>query len=236
MRIRRFGTILTSTAIVAIAAVTGAGAVGQNLSFEEGAPVNAGAFRFVPGGDTTAITGWEVGGHSVDIIRGYWESSHGERNIDLNGTGAGSLSQTFPTSVGEAYLVTFDLSANPEGGPAVKTLNVYATGAGASAYAYDGVAMANTKADMKWVTRTYLFVATADATTLTFESTTFTASGTGNFFGPALDNVRIDEVGTEVCKKGGWMNLTDASGRSFKNQGDCVSYIATDGRNGAAGD
>jgi hypothetical protein len=32
------------------------------------------------------------------------------------------------------------------------------------------------------------------------------------------------------CKKGGW-----ASYGIFKNQGDCVSFVATDGRNGPAG-
>lgn len=29
------------------------------------------------------------------------------------------------------------------------------------------------------------------------------------------------------CKKGGWMNYGDL----FKNQGDCVSFVATDGKN-----
>ena len=33
------------------------------------------------------------------------------------------------------------------------------------------------------------------------------------------------------CKKGGWRDLTDDTGASFKNQGDCVSFVATDGRN-----
>ena len=33
------------------------------------------------------------------------------------------------------------------------------------------------------------------------------------------------------CKKGGWMTLQDASGNSFKNQGDCVSYFANGGKN-----
>jgi len=31
------------------------------------------------------------------------------------------------------------------------------------------------------------------------------------------------------CKKGGWQELTDASGASFKNQGACVSYYARGG-------
>lgn len=29
------------------------------------------------------------------------------------------------------------------------------------------------------------------------------------------------------CKKGGWMNY----GGMFKNQGDCVSFVATNGKN-----
>ena len=37
------------------------------------------------------------------------------------------------------------------------------------------------------------------------------------------------------CKKGGWESLTDAAGTPFKNQGDCVSYVATGGRNPADG-
>jgi hypothetical protein len=27
------------------------------------------------------------------------------------------------------------------------------------------------------------------------------------------------------CKHGGWMNLTDAQGNSFENQGQCVAYV-----------
>jgi hypothetical protein len=37
------------------------------------------------------------------------------------------------------------------------------------------------------------------------------------------------------CKNGGWTHYADASGRPFKNQGDCVSYVATGGKNKAAG-
>ena len=33
------------------------------------------------------------------------------------------------------------------------------------------------------------------------------------------------------CKNGGWQNQVDVSGTPFKNQGDCVSYVATDGHN-----
>jgi len=35
------------------------------------------------------------------------------------------------------------------------------------------------------------------------------------------------------CKDGGWQQLTDATGTPFKNEGDCVSYVSTQGRNTA---
>jgi hypothetical protein len=37
------------------------------------------------------------------------------------------------------------------------------------------------------------------------------------------------------CKKGGWQHATDNQGRPFKNQGDCVSFVATNGKNPGAG-
>ena len=36
---------------------------------------------------------------------------------------------------------------------------------------------------------------------------------------------------TDQCKKGGWENYNGM----FKNQGDCVSFVVTDGRNAPDG-
>ena len=36
------------------------------------------------------------------------------------------------------------------------------------------------------------------------------------------------QVAKDQCKNGGWRNFTTPS---FKNQGDCVSYFATGGKN-----
>ncbi|HYL79962.1 MAG TPA: hypothetical protein VEU07_04065 [Candidatus Acidoferrum sp.] len=36
---------------------------------------------------------------------------------------------------------------------------------------------------------------------------------------------------TDQCKHGGWQGLTDSNGTLFKNQGDCVSFVATGGTN-----
>ncbi len=50
-----------------------------------------------------------------------------------------------------------------------------------------------------------------------------------------VDNVMINDTtytfeSAEGCKGGGWQQFTSAPG-PFKNQGDCVSYFATGGRN-----
>jgi len=37
----------------------------------------------------------------------------------------------------------------------------------------------------------------------------------------------------DQCKHGGWRGLTDTYRTPFKNQGDCVSFVATDGTNAA---
>jgi hypothetical protein len=35
----------------------------------------------------------------------------------------------------------------------------------------------------------------------------------------------------DACKNNGWKTLQDSKGTSFKNQGDCVSFVATNGKN-----
>lgn len=37
----------------------------------------------------------------------------------------------------------------------------------------------------------------------------------------------------DACKRDGWESYTDDEGTPFKNQGDCVSYVATGGSNKA---
>jgi hypothetical protein len=56
------------------------------------------------------------------------------------------------------------------------------------------------------------------------------------FFNAAVDNVRIVSVrllptSKNQCKDGGWRTF----GTAFKNQGDCVSFVATRGRNQPSG-
>jgi choice-of-anchor C domain-containing protein len=205
----------------ALAAFTGL----TNGSFENGTFADNGSgFQQLNAGDTS-IDSWTVGGNSVDWISTYWPAQDPAMSIDLSGADAGSLSQTFETTIGNTYTVSFQLSGNPEGPPTVKTLEVSATGGTVGLYSYD--VSGNDLATMNWRAETYSFLATSASTTLSFVSTT---SGP---YGPALDNVVVTEIvpTKDDCKDGGWESMIDTAGNSFKNQGDCVSFFATKGKN-----
>jgi hypothetical protein len=47
----------------------------------------------------------------------------------------------------------------------------------------------------------------------------------------AIQSVRLLPTTKDQCKKGGWRQF----GTTFKNQGDCVSFVATGGKNEGAG-
>lgn len=72
----------------------------------------------------------------------------------------------------------------------------------------------------------------ADISSITFGP----SSSFGDAF--AIDDVRFNAdvipQTLDDCKHGGWTRF-HIDGATFKNQGDCVSYIATDGRNQPAG-
>jgi hypothetical protein len=61
------------------------------------------------------------------------------------------------------------------------------------------------------------------------------ASGPTGVDFTATASFTLAPTSKDDCKNDGWENLTDRNGTSFKNQGDCVSYVATGGRNLAAG-
>ena len=175
----------------------------------------------------TDLTGWTVDSGSIDWIGSYWRAAEGLRSIDLNGFDSGTISQTLATTIGNTYIVTFDLSGNPVGDPTLKTLTFGASGAATNTYTFDTAVAANTLDAMKWAEHTYSFLATSSSSVLTFTSTIAGA------YGPALDNVIVTEIVPTAadCKDGGWPTMIDVQGNGFKNQGDCVSYFATGGKN-----
>jgi choice-of-anchor C domain-containing protein len=197
-----------------------------NGSFEDsGTYVDSGSGFEQLNAVDTSIDGWTVDAGSVDWIGTYWVAQDGVMSIDMSGLDAGAISQTFATTIGNTYTVSFYLSGNPAGLPTVKTLDVSATGGTVSHYTFDTTA--STLANMAWAAESYSFLATTTSTTLSFVSTT------PGPFGPAIDNVSVTEIvpTKSDCKQDGWQTMIDTAGNQFKNQGDCVSFFATGGKN-----
>jgi choice-of-anchor C domain-containing protein len=163
-----------------------------NGSFEQG-PDMLGLMIVLAGG-STAIDGWTVTREGIDYKGNYWKASDGERSLDLdNSPGFGGIMQTFETTPGVRYLVTFDMSGNPYADfndPPIKWMRVEAAGQSAdfshnaSGYWYD---------DMVWVNHSWWFTAAANttSTTLEFYSLHTLDDGYSEWCGPALDNVSV---------------------------------------------
>jgi choice-of-anchor C domain-containing protein len=211
--------VLTSTVFAFGGAVNG--------NFEDGS-YGGGGFVTLGAGNTS-LTGWTITTGSVDWVDvSYWQPQAGTKSVDLNGEVPGGVSQTLATTIGNTYVVEFFLSGNPEGPPTLKALTVAATGAAPAMFSYDTAISGTTNDEMQWSPRGYSFVATSNATTLAFTSNTIDSP-----FGPAIDTVVVTETmptGAQ-CKNGGWTSMIDRFGNGFKNQGDCVSYYASGGRN-----
>ena len=166
-----------------------------NGSFETGP--NPGVLIFLPSG-SSAITGWEVSRDYIDYIGSYWDASDGERSLDLDdSTGFGGIKQTFSTTPGWIYKVTFDMSGNPYrgfGDPFIKHMGVSAAGQSAH-FDFDttGKSLPN---NMGWLTKEWYFTADGSgSTTLEFYSLHTLSggeySGYSGWTGPALDNVSV---------------------------------------------
>ncbi|MES2129833.1 MAG: FxDxF family PEP-CTERM protein [Pseudomonadota bacterium] len=102
---------------LALVAMLAAGSAQANLivngDFEANkANVVAGDYLMYPGG-SSAITGWTVGGTSVDLVNESYNSIGNTVSVDMLGTpGPGSISQNFAVSAGSWYTLTFDQSRN----------------------------------------------------------------------------------------------------------------------------
>jgi choice-of-anchor C domain-containing protein len=158
----------------------------ENGSFESG-PNPGASLRLNP--NSTAINGWIVTRNAIDYVGTYWQSSNGGRSLDLNGAGAGGIAQTFATTPGESYVVTFDMAGDPVGAPQIKQMRV-TTGPGQSADFSFNVSGRSTN-NMGWQTKTWVFTATSTQTTLEF----YSLNQGGGSSGPALDNVSVVSAG-----------------------------------------
>jgi Protein of unknown function (DUF642)/PEP-CTERM motif len=186
-------SIRHDTALAAMCLLLGASlAQAQNLlvngSFEDGAFVNQGNQTMSPAAGSTVITGWTVVTDSTAWINAGnpfgLAASDGSRFLDLTNYSAGApfagLSQSFATTAGAAYTLSFDLGgSNAWGRPDA----LIASAAGTSASFTTGLASATTP-NNDWYHESMTFTATGATTTLTLQ-------GSVGFNYIGLDNVVV---------------------------------------------
>jgi len=163
----------------------------RNGSFEIGRNPGRNFSTLYPG--STAIDGWTVTRGSINYIAGYWQAADGNRSIDLDGWDAGEIAQTFSTTVGQSYLVTFSLAGNPYAPPLLKEMRVAA--AGHSAY-FSFDITGKSFSDMGWLLKSWQFTAVDTETTLEFLSL---SNRKPQPYGAALDNVSIVAISQPVA-------------------------------------
>lgn len=165
-----------------------------NGSFEEGNYTNNGGGYTRLGSGSNAITGWTVGENGLDwhIIVG--DSAHFGRNsintgnyaVDLSRDGGGgpySISQSFATTIGTDYTLSFLLGA-----PWFDTAVTATVGGASQTFSL----AAQDQYGFPWVTETLSFTADNVLTTLTFESVN------GGWWAPVIDNVSVEAAGAPV--------------------------------------
>jgi choice-of-anchor C domain-containing protein len=160
---------------------------------------------FVDVASVSTIGPWHVTSGSVDLIGGYWQSPSGPNasaggtngSIDLNGSGPGTISQSFTTQVGKEYALTFDLSGNPDGGPATKMVKVVVGPAGAVDTFPAVLEALSSHSNMNYLPEELDFTATGTTTTLKFEGDNISSYGA----------VIGDVVVTPVPEPAAWATL-----------------------------
>jgi len=150
----------------------------------------------------TSIVGWRIVSGSVDIVpsTGSWPAYQGNQSLDLDGHSAGTISQSFTTTAGMTYQLSFAYANNPGGGAAfagddpgnpVRTATVSVLDASASTLLSQDIGHeGSTAADMNWTIFTDSFTADSATTTLVFTSTDPATS----YGGIALDAVSVQPV------------------------------------------
>jgi choice-of-anchor C domain-containing protein len=132
-----------------------------------------------------SIGPWRVTSGNVDLIgAGFWQAADGDQSVDLNDTNAGAVSQTFRTTPGTKYTVTYSLAGNPDEPTKLKTGKVLIDGQNIQDFSFDTTGKTTT--NMGYVRRQVTFVATSRSTTLTFASSTPNSA-----WGPVIDDVTV---------------------------------------------
>jgi len=135
---------------------------------------------------TQSFGAWNVVSGSVDEIGNYWQAPvTGGGSVDLSGTGAGSIQQSFNAAAGN-YTLQFYLSGNPDGAPTEKQITV-SVGGVAHDFFYT-LGGSNSKTNMDYVLESLTFHSAGGSNLLTFTSDNDTS------FGGVIGGVNVSAV------------------------------------------
>ncbi|WP_158623505.1 DUF642 domain-containing protein [Corallococcus sp. CA053C] len=151
--------------------------VATNGSFETN-DIGTASSVFLSAG-STALPGWIVDAGGIKVMKNtYKVPSSGTQSIDLNGNGAGSITQYVPTVVGTNYTLSFYVSNSPGCATSSRSMKV----------TYDThTASTSNNTGSVWNIRNYRFQATTNATLIKLTSTS-----AGVECGIAVDQVVVN--------------------------------------------
>ena len=186
--------LLSCVILLAFAATT-SGARFQNGDFAQGSVPNTCNVFDLPAG-SNVITGWTVSVGTIDWegpppcgwLAAKRQNAIGKNSIDLVGQACiGGIQQTFDTTPGTSYRLSFALAGNYGAPPAVKPLAVTVNGVTTN-FLFDTTG--KSAFNMGWVLKNIDFVASGSTSTVTFVSDV-SASGPPCNAGAAIAHVRV---------------------------------------------
>jgi hypothetical protein len=140
-----------------------------------------------PDSSSTGIPGWVVASGTVDWSNAYWNGPNADDpfTVDLNGSGPGALEQVIPTTSGQVYTLSFELSANPDCGQITTELRVNWDGAQV------GVDVETTPT---WTNSSMVYAAESATVTGTGTDTLDLVSENGGSCGPVISDVSLSSA------------------------------------------
>jgi choice-of-anchor C domain-containing protein len=143
-------------------------------------------FNTYSSGSTLQSGDWTVTTGSVDEIGGYWQSpTIGGGSVDLDGNSPGGIAQTISPSAGN-YVLSFDLSGNPDGSPSTKNVTV---DVGGTSQEYSYTIGGNSHSDMDYMSETLPFLTSGGPIILSFMSNDIDTP-----YGPVIGGISISSA------------------------------------------
>lgn len=194
----------TTSLRVALAAAAGFALIGSATA--SAGPINLienGSFESVSQKAGTwniysSLKGWQVGGKGVEIRNNVSGSAlDGKNFVELDTTANSWIAQTFETTLGQAYNVSFFYSPRMNVAANSNDITAFINGTALLTASGSGVGASGNV----WQEYDFNFVATGGFSTLVFA-----AGGISNSYGGSLDNVSVSAV-SPVPEPASWATL-----------------------------